>query len=160
MWAQKAILSSVQAHNFLSNCRYSTTRPRKPTVELLASMSLRFPLRKSEEKCSPVESRTPVLRLRERTSFPLDQSSTSINLYCSNTGQHCSSDTRHGVPTRWPYWIVVSARYNLQGRLRLASRSKSKTTVTTGQRTTSQARFEARWTRLQWTNDNKPCTWG
>ena len=56
----------------LSQCRFSTPTPRQPMVELFVFTSARFPLWKSEEKCTSTESRTHEFRLRGRKLYPLD----------------------------------------------------------------------------------------
>ena len=64
-------LSPVHAYEFLSRCRFSTPTPRQPMVELFVLTSSRFPLRKSEEKFTPAESRTHKFRLSGRMLYPL-----------------------------------------------------------------------------------------
>ena len=56
-------LSPVHAYELLSRCRFSTPTPRLSMVELFVSTSSRYPLRKSQEKCTPAETRTHTFRL-------------------------------------------------------------------------------------------------
>ena len=64
-------LSPVQAYEFLSRCRFSTPTPRQPMIEVFVLASSRFPLRKSEEKITPADTRTHKFRLSGRTLYPL-----------------------------------------------------------------------------------------
>ena len=62
-------LSPVHAYECLSRCRFSTPTPRQPIVELFVLTSSRFPLRKSEEKSTPAETRTHKFRLSGRILY-------------------------------------------------------------------------------------------
>ena len=70
-------LSPVHVYDILSQCRFSTPTPRQLMVELFVCASSRFPLRKSEEKLTPIETRTHKFRLHGRKLYPLDHGGSS-----------------------------------------------------------------------------------